>query len=82
MTMMADLFDVPVVPGLATRPDIISAEEEAALIARIDGEGLSPFRFQQWTGKRLTRSFGWSYDFESGRFAPTRPTHFRPGSIP
>ena len=44
-----------------------------ALIARIDGEGLSPFRFQQWTGKRLTRSFGWSYDFESGRFAPTDP---------
>jgi len=73
MTMMADLFDVPVVPGLATRPDIISAEEEAALIAGIDGEGLSPFRFQQWTGKRLTRSFGWSYDFGSGRFAPTDP---------
>lgn len=71
--MMADLFDAPLVPGLATRPEIISAEEEASLIAKIDAEGLSPFRFHQWTGKRLTRSFGWSYDFESGRFAPTDP---------
>jgi alkylated DNA repair dioxygenase AlkB len=71
--MMVDLFDAPLVPGLATRAEISSAEEEAALIAKIDAEGLSPFRFQQWTGKRLTRSFGWSYDFESGRFAPTDP---------
>ncbi|TZG26529.1 alpha-ketoglutarate-dependent dioxygenase AlkB [Sphingomonas montanisoli] len=70
---MADLFDAPLVAGLATRPEIISAEEEASLIGKIDGEGLSPFRFQQWTGKRLTRSFGWSYDFESGRFEPTDP---------
>jgi alkylated DNA repair dioxygenase AlkB len=73
MTIMADLFDVPLVPGLATRPEIISADEEASLIAQIDAQGLSPFRFQRWTGKRLTRSFGWSYDFESGRFAPTDP---------
>lgn len=71
--MMADLFDAPPVPGLATWPEIISADEEASLIGKIDAEGLSPFRFQQWTGKRLTRSFGWSYDFESGRFAPTDP---------
>lgn len=70
---MFDLFDTPVVPGLSTEPGIVSAAEEAELIARIDAEGLSPFRFQQWTGKRLTRSFGWNYDFESGRFAPTDP---------
>lgn len=56
--MMADLFDAPIVSGLTTRPEIISAEEEASLIGKIDAEGLSPFRFQQWTGKRLTRSFG------------------------
>jgi hypothetical protein len=73
MTMMADLFDVPLVPGLATRAENVSAEEEASLIAKIDAEGLSPVRFQQWTGKRLSGSFGWSYDFETGRFAPTDP---------
>jgi alkylated DNA repair dioxygenase AlkB len=55
------------------RPDVINAAEEANLIARIGESGLSPFRFQQWTGKRLTRSFGWSYDFETGRFAATEP---------
>jgi DNA oxidative demethylase len=71
MSAMFDLFDAPVVPGLTTRDDFLSPAEEAALIAQIDMTGLSPFKFQQWTGKRLTRSFGWSYDFESGRFAPT-----------
>lgn len=71
--MMLDLFDSAVVPGLATQDGILSTAEEAALIEMIDAEGLSPFRFQQWTGKRMTRSFGWSYDFESGRFARTDP---------
>lgn len=43
------------------------------LISRIDESGLTPFRFQQWTGKRLTRSYGWAYDFERGRLEPTEP---------
>jgi DNA oxidative demethylase len=73
MNAMLNLFDTPVVPGLAMRTDVITAGEEAALIARIDDTSLSPFRFQQWTGKRLTCSYGWSYDFESGTFAPTEP---------
>lgn len=73
MNAMLDLFDAPVVAGLAQRDDMVSTAEEAALIARIDDAGLSPFRFQQWTGKRLTRSYGWSYDFETGAFAPTEP---------
>jgi DNA oxidative demethylase len=70
---MLSLFDAPVVAGLSMRGDIVSAEEEAALIAHIDDTGLSPFRFQQWTGKRLTRSYGWSYDFSTGVFAPADP---------
>jgi len=71
MNPMLDLFEAPIVPGLVTADGFVSAAEEADLIAHIDGVDLSPFRFQQWTGKRLTRSFGWSYDFENGRFAPT-----------
>ena len=70
---MSDLFDDPLVHGLSIRGDIIPVEQEAELIRQIDREGLSPFRFQQWTGKRLTRSFGWSYDFERGSFEPTDP---------
>lgn len=73
MNAMLDLFDAPVVSGLSMRGEIVSAKEEAALIAHIDDTGLSPFRFHQWTGKRLTRSYGWSYDFATGVFAPTKP---------
>lgn len=73
MNAMLDLFDLAVLPGLRAGDAIVTPEEERALIARIDDESLSPFKFQQWTGKRLTRSFGWSYDFETGRFAPTDP---------
>ena len=73
MTALLDLFDVPAVPGLDTRYDVIAPAEEAELIRRIDSTGLSPFRFQQWTGKRLTLSFGWSYDFETGSFERAEP---------
>ena len=72
MTLL-DLFDAPVVTGLSMRPGIIDTVEEAGLIARIDATGLSPFRFQQWTGKRMTRSYGWSCNFETGRFAAAEP---------
>src|SRR3546814_7148776 len=65
-----DLFGTQILPGLAQVPDFISAADEAALIARIDAATPTPFRFQGWTGKRLTRSYGWSYDFETGLFAP------------
>lgn len=70
---MADLFGAPTLPGLEYREQFLSEAEESALIEHIDRAGLAPFRFQQWTGKRLTHSFGWSYDFEAGRFAPTEP---------
>lgn len=73
MTMNLDLFDAPLVPGLAAREEFLSPEEEARLITDIDAANPTPFRFQRWTGKRLTRSFGWSYDFEKGRFEKTEP---------
>ncbi|BBC73396.1 2OG-Fe(II) oxygenase [Altererythrobacter sp. B11] len=69
----ADLFGASFVPGFRMHDHAVSAEEEEGLIARIDAQDLRPFRFQQWTGKRLTCSFGWSYDFENGRFGPTAP---------
>ncbi|WP_420878296.1 alpha-ketoglutarate-dependent dioxygenase AlkB [Sphingobium yanoikuyae] len=73
MSAMFDLFDTPAVPGLALREGVLTQAEEAALIAHIDHSELTPFRFQQWTGKRLTYSYGWNYDFEHARFAPARP---------
>ena len=78
--MTLDLFDVPMLPGLSIRADLIDAAEERMLIDRIDATDLTPFRFQSWTGKRLTTSFGWSYDFEVGRptEAPSIPDWLRP----
>ena len=73
MSTMLDLFDAPIVPGLTLLSDFVSSPDEADLIAHINAESLSPFRFQKWTGKRLTRSYGWSYDFENGSFAPAEP---------
>ena len=67
------LFDAPLIPGLDTREDFVSEGEEQTLIAAITGVDLSPFRFQGFTGKRLTRSFGFHYDFDTARFARTEP---------
>ena len=66
--MTGDLFG-PGIPGLAVAANFVSRHEERALIAHIDAAPLEPFRFQGWTGKRLTASYGWRYDFTDGRFA-------------
>lgn len=73
MSRTPDLFGTPALPGLATRDAIVDPAEEAELIAHIDAAGLDPFRFQGWLGKRLTRSFGWTYDFDRASFAPGEP---------
>jgi alkylated DNA repair dioxygenase AlkB len=69
----ADLFGSSLLPGLAYRGDVITPAEEAELISCIEAAKLTPFQFQQWEGKRLTRSFGWTYDFQTGRFARGDP---------
>jgi alkylated DNA repair dioxygenase AlkB len=70
---MLDLFDTPIVPGLSSSPALVSETEERSLIAAIDATYLAPFRFQGWTGKRLTRSFGWHYDFDTQQVARADP---------
>ncbi len=67
------LFDAPILHGLSYREGLIDEEEEAALIAAVENIDLSPFRFQGWTGKRLTRTFGWRYDFDDRSFEPAGP---------
>jgi alkylated DNA repair dioxygenase AlkB len=66
-----DLFGTSVLPGLEYRDALLSRDEEKALIARIDEQDLAPFQFQGWLGKRLTKSFGWHYDFDTSRFGET-----------
>jgi DNA oxidative demethylase len=64
-----DLF-AEALPGLSQAGDIVTPGEEQALVTSIDASPLSPFRFHQWQGKRLTTTYGWSYDFDDGSFTP------------
>lgn len=70
---MRDLFDTPILPGLTAVEDFVSEAEAAVLIAEIDAVELAPFRFQGWLGKRLTHSFGWHYDFDTGGMGEAAP---------
>jgi DNA oxidative demethylase len=69
----ADLFAERMLAGIEYRPDFISRDEEAALIAQLNAMDLAPFRFHGWTGNRRTRSFGWRYDFDDASFTATEP---------
>lgn len=70
---MRDLFAEPLVPGLTYVEEFLDRAEEATLIGHIEALGLAPFRFHGWEGKRLTRSFGWRYDFDDASFVATEP---------
>lgn len=70
---VGDLFGMAVVPGFASARDVVSVDEERALIDRIDASPLEPIKFQGWLGKRLTASFGMRYDFERGRIEQADP---------
>lgn len=70
---MSFLFDEPLIAGLSYREELIRKAEEHALIAHLESEDLTPFRFHGWLGNRKTQSFGWRYDFEDASFSPTQP---------
>ena len=64
------LFGEPSLAGLSQAGGFVTQDEERMLIAAIDAAALSPFRYHGWLGKRLTASYGWSYDFDDSSFAP------------
>ena len=71
--MSLPLFDEPLIAGLEHCQEFITGEEEAQLLHRLQALDLAPFRFQGWTGKRLTSSYGWRYDFDAGRLEQGEP---------
>jgi len=76
MPRQIDLFaeeTAPAIAGLRFVADSISPEQERALAEQVDAAPLEPFRFGQWTGKRLTAYYGSAYDFQRGRTAPAPP---------
>lgn len=72
-TTTAPAPKLPAIGGLASVPGAVSEAEEAELIARIDAAPLTPFKFGQWTGKRLTVSYGSAYDYQRGTTTPAPP---------
>jgi alkylated DNA repair dioxygenase AlkB len=80
MLAQRDLFDAPILPGLAYRDDIMTLAEESALLRQLETLPVAPFRFQGWLGKRQTASFGWRYDFDRADFSPSTsiPEFLRP----
>ncbi len=77
MAQQTDLFgDMPSVlpvPGLALATEAIAPALEDTLSQHIDAAPLEPFRFGQWTGKRLTAYYGSAYDFQRARPIPAPP---------
>jgi alkylated DNA repair dioxygenase AlkB len=59
--------------GLAYRPDLVSAEEEAELVARLAALTFQPFQFHGFEGNRRVVSFGWRYDFNEGGLKRAEP---------
>lgn len=62
--MAGSLFDTNI-QGFSLIEGFVDDRSQASLIHEIEQCDLAPFRFQQWTGKRETASFGMHYDFTS-----------------
>ena len=74
MASQSDLFGkTPLIHGLQTFCGAVDAATETRLIARIDAAPLTPFRFGQWTGKRLTVDYGSGYDYRRGTTTSAPP---------
>lgn len=59
--------------GFAYRADLISAQEEAELAARIAALPLKPFEFRGYLANRRVIYFGWRYDFTKGQVSEAEP---------
>lgn len=53
--------------------NFVDAPAQASLVAEIEETPLAPFRFQQWTGRRETISYGLHYDFTASSLQETEP---------
>jgi len=51
--------------GFRYQPDVISADEEIAVLAHLRELPFREFEFHGYTGKRRVVSFGWRYDYDA-----------------
>src|SRR5215472_1422368 len=69
-TDLAPSAEVTPLPGFRYQPDLIDAEEEAALAAEVARLPFKPFEFQGYLANRRVASFGFSYDYGRRRLEP------------
>src|SRR5688572_13636104 len=69
------LFETPpaLPSGLLYRPEFVSPDEEAALLAEIHNLPLAEARYKQFTARRRIVSYGGTYDFSSQELLPAGP---------
>ena len=74
-TATADLFEAaPAAPaGFKYLPEILSAAEQAELVAHFADLPFRPFEFQGYIGNRRVVSFGWQYDFNTRELLQAEP---------
>ena len=58
-------------PGFRYQTELINKSAERPLVRKMERLDFKPFEFQGFTGKRLTVSFGWRYDFSGGGLQKT-----------
>lgn len=73
--MTEALFDLPPAApeGFRYRRDVVSAAEEADLVARLAALPFEPFQFRGYEGRRRVVSFGLRYDFNGRGLVDAEP---------
>jgi alkylated DNA repair dioxygenase AlkB len=75
-TLQPDLFGSGVgsgLPeGLAYASELITAEEEQALVSHFETLPFKPYEFRGYLGNRRTVSYGWRYDHDRMRLDPAQ----------
>lgn len=74
MSHQLAFFDDARMPeGLRYQPELVTGDEEQALIGRFATLPLRPFQFGAFEGKRRVASFGFRYDYAEQRLREAEP---------
>src|SRR6188474_3635077 len=69
----ASLFEPVLPPGLIYRPDFVERAEEHTLLEHIRTLPLREAQYRQYTARRRTVNYGFSYDFQHLEAKPAPP---------
>jgi alkylated DNA repair dioxygenase AlkB len=73
MMRRADYFTAALPDGMVYRPELLSQDEEDALVRRFESLPFRPFEFHGYLGNRRIVSYGWHYDYAGGALKQSAP---------